>query len=399
MIGISDRELLRVKPEASFGVVAATGNYYNLRINNESLEYQVQTAESQEYTGDRQTQDLVIVGANNAGTIGFEPSYGEHDWLMEAALATTVSNVVGTNGEGTGTATFTATGVTVSAGTPFAAVEVGQWIRVPNAAQTGNRKLAQVVTVVGAGTGYTVASGTYVAETGTTGVLFQGARFKNGVTLKTFTFERYNPDLGASGLYEALRGNAIDQYSIDMAPGSILGGQYTITGKDALAMSTGTVLPGTGVASLTSQVMNAVTNFSNLLINGAPLSGTFARKLQLVVKNNIRQRGALGVLGPADLALGPFESEVQFEIYLADATVYNYFIQNTPVPVSWQFNDVLGNTYAVTLPRTKVMAAKRPAGARNNDLVVSGTFDAMKDATTGKSIIIDRCGSAITPWA
>jgi hypothetical protein len=342
---------------------------------------------------------VVIVGANNAGTIGFEPSYGEHDWLMEAALATTVSNVVGTNGEGTGTATFTATGVTVSAGTPFAAVEVGQWIRVPNAAQTGNRKLAQVLTVVGAGTGYTVASGTYVAETGTTGVLFQGARFKNGTTLKTFTFERNNPDLGATGLNEALRGNAIDQYSVDMAPGSILGGQYTITGKDALAMATGSALPGTGVASLTGQVMNAVTNFSNLLINGVALSGTFARKLQLTIKNNIRPRMGLGVLGPADLALGPFDAEVSFEIYLADATVYNYFIQNTAVPVSWQFNDVLGNTYVVTLPRTKILSAKRPAGQRNNDLVVSGTFDALKDPTTGKSIIIDRCGSAVTPWA
>lgn len=398
-IAISDRELLRVKPEAAFGVVAATGNYYNLRINNEGLEYQLQTAESQEFTGDRQTLDDVIVGANNSGTIGFEPSYGEHDWMMQYALATQISNVLGTNGEGTGTATFTATGVSVAAGTPFAALEAGQWVRVPNAANTGNRKLAQVVAVQGAGTGYTVASGTYTPETGTTGCLFQGARFKNGVALTTLTLERFNPELGGTGMYEALRGNAIDQWSVDMAPGSILGGQYTITGKDALAMASTSVLPGTGVASLTNQVMNAVTNFSNLTINGVPLSGTFARKLQLTVKNNIRARMALGVLGPADLALGPLDVEVAFEIYLSDGTVYNYFIQNTAVAVSWQFNDVLGNTYVVTLPRTKIMSAKRPAGARSNDVVVSGTFDGLKDPVTGKTIIIDRCGSAVTPWA
>jgi hypothetical protein len=158
-------------------------------------------------------------------------------------------------------------------------------------------------------------------------------------------------------------------------------------------------LPGTGVASLTNQVMNAVTNFSNLLINGVALSGTFARKLQLTLKNNIRARMALGMLGAADLALGPLDVEVAFEIYLNDATIYNYFIQNTPVPVSWQFNDVLGNTYVVTLPRCKIMSAKRPAGQRNNDVWCPGTFDALKDPTTGKSIIIDRCGSAVVPWA
>jgi hypothetical protein len=162
MMGVSDREVVRIKPEPSFGIVATTGNFYNCRITSEDLEYALVTAESQELTGDRQTSDLIPVGAGVQGGLSYEPSYAEHDWLMAAALATQVSNVLGTNGEGTGTATFTATGVTVSAGTPFAALEAGQWVRVPNAAQTGNRKLAQVLTVVGAGTGYTVASGTYV---------------------------------------------------------------------------------------------------------------------------------------------------------------------------------------------------------------------------------------------
>jgi hypothetical protein len=185
MLGISDLELLRVKPEAAtvagFGIIVATGNFYNLRITDEDLVYDLATAESQELGGDRQVIDQVIVGAGVSGGIGYEPSYGEHDWLQEAALANPVGNVVGTNGEGTGTATFTATGVTVSAGTPFAAVEVGQWIRTPNAAVTGNRKLAQVVTVVGGGSGYTVASGVYAPETGTTGCLFQGAALQEWI--------------------------------------------------------------------------------------------------------------------------------------------------------------------------------------------------------------------------
>jgi hypothetical protein len=399
MMGVSDREVVRIKPEPSFGIVATTGNFYNCRITSEDLEYALVTAESQELTGDRQTSDLIPVGAGVQGGLSYEPSYAEHDWLMAAALATQVSNVLGTNGEGTGTATFTATGVTVSAGTPFAALEAGQWVRVPNAAQTGNRKLAQVLTVVGAGTGYTVASGTYVPETGTTGVLFQGARFKNASVLTSFSVERFNADMGASGLYECLRGNCVDQWSVDLAPGSILGGQFQFKGKDAVAVSTGTILPGTGVASQTYQVMNAVTNFSQLLINGVPLSGTIARKLQLTVKNNLRPREGLGVLGPFDMALGAFDCELAFEIFMNDATLYNYFVQNTPVPVSFVLADVLGNAYPITLPRTKIMSAKRPAGGRNQDIIVSGTFDALKDPVTGRSIILDRCGSAVTPWA
>jgi hypothetical protein len=264
---------------------------------------------------------MVIVGANNAGTIGYEPSYGEHDWLMEAALATTVSNVVGTNGEGTGTATFTATGVTVSAGTPFAAVEVGQWIRVPNAAE--HRQPQARPGAHGGGRGHGLHRGLGHVRGGNRhhgralpGRALQERHHAQDVHVRALQPGpgRHGPERGAA----RQRHRRVD--SVDMAPGSILGGQYTITGKDALAMATGSALPGTGVASLTNQVMNAVTNFSNLLINGVALSGTFARKLQLTIKNNIRPRMALGVLGPADLALGPLDLEVSFEIYLADAT-------------------------------------------------------------------------------
>jgi hypothetical protein len=196
-----------------------------------------------------------------------------------------------------------------------------------------------------------------------------------------------------------MRGNAINEWTEDMAPGSILGGRFNVMGKDALAMTGTTRFPGTGVASLSNPVVNGVTNFGNLLVNGAALSGTFARKLQLTIKNNIRARQALGVLGPASLALGPLDLEVPFEFHLADETYYNLFIANTPIPVSWTITDALGNARVITLPRCKIASARRPSGTKGQDLILSGTFQALKDPTTGKSIIIDRCGAAVTPWA
>jgi hypothetical protein len=55
--------------------------------------------------------------------------------------------------------------------------------------------------------------------------------------------------------------------------------------------------------------------------------------------------------------------------------------------------------YVVTLPRTQDPEREAPRRRSQQRSRGVGTFDAFKDPTTGKSIIIDRCGSAVVPWA
>jgi hypothetical protein len=395
---IADREQLRFKPEATYGVIATTGNHYALRLKSEDLAYDLKTDQSQEITGDRQVQDQIVVGAAAAGSVPFEWSYGEHDWLVEAGLATTISNVVGTNGEASITATFTTTSLTAGAGTPFTAVEVGQYIGVAGAAQTGNNGVFGPVSAF-TSTSVTFGSGVFTAETGTTGVKARGARFKNGATLKSFSIERYLQDIAK---FETFRGMAVDTFNLDFTPGAILAGAFAFMGKDALPIAGATALPGSTTASLTNTVMNSVNNISAITENGTVFANTFVKSLKIQIKNNMRGLEALGVLGNAGVALGDFDCECSFDIYLdpTDAVgIYNAYLANSVRSFSFRATDSAGNVYLVSFPRIKYSTARRPNPGKNQDVMLSASFQAIKDPTTGKTLIIDRMGSAITPWA
>jgi hypothetical protein len=400
-IAQSDRESLSFKPEATFGVVSTSSNHYALRMNGEQLRYNVVTAKSQEIVDDRTVRDLIPVDADAGGPVPSEFSYGEYDWLIQAMLCTTISNVVGTNGATTGTVTISATGLTYTAGAGTAAlasVESGQWLRVSGATVSGNNKLVQALSA--SASGFTVASGTFAVETGSTGVAVQGARFKNGSTKRSFSIERKNADLnGGTGLYECFRGQVLDKLTRSFQPGSIVGQTFEFMGKDALPMSTGSALPGSRTASLTNAVVNAVNNLGSIYEGGALLTGTYVRSFTENISNNIEMLKAVGNMGPIEFRLGEFNAQIQAEFYLTDATLYNKFINNTGSSFSYRLTDPAGNAYVITYPSADYATAERPNPGRNNTIIVSATIEALRDSTTGYAYIIDRCGVAVTPWA
>lgn len=399
-LGQSDRESLGFKPEASYGVVASTGNYYNLRMNSEGIKYELPTAKSNEIVNDRTVRDLIIVDASVSGAIPAEFSYGEYDELISAALATSAQNVIGTNGISTGlTVTVSTTGITVTAGgSPFTNAASGQWIGVLGCTNTGNNKLVQI-TAVGSATGITVASGTFTAETGSTGVSVSGTRYCNGTTKKSYSIERYNADVGSSGMYECFRGNVIDKWNMSLQPGSIVTQQFEVIGKDALPMSTGKALPGTGVASLTNRIMNSVSNVGTITEGGAVLSGTYMKSLKFDTMNNVGGIDAVGYLGNVDFYLGEFNAQLQIGLYLADATYYNKFINNTSSSFSYRMTDPSGNAYVITIPSARYTTGDRPNPGRNQALMLNLGIEALRDSVTGYALIVDRCGVAVTPWA
>lgn len=392
----SDRELLSFKPEATFGTVAGTGNHYGLRMNSEALKYNLVTAKSNEIRNGRGVGDLIVVDADAGGSVPAEFSFGEYDPLIAAALATAASQVVGTNGAATGTATISATGLQYATGAPFSACESGQWIGVTGATQTGNNKLVQITGILGTGTGFTVASGTFTAETGSTGVVTQGARFKNGSTKLSFSAERRNQDLTYQ--YECFRGLVVNGWRQEYRAGAVIGQTFDLMGKDALPMSTGSALPGSRTASLTNAIMNAVSHISNIYEGGSLLTGTYVRSATISVANNIEMLKAIGNLGPIDFRLGEFNAQLQMELYLADATLYNKFINNTATSFSYRMTDAAGNAYVVTIPNGDYSTGDRPNPGRNNSIILSLSMEALEDSS-GVSLIIDRCGAAVTPWS
>lgn len=393
---ISDRVTLALKPEATFGVIPGAGNNYQLRFMSESLNYAVKTVQSAEITGDRQIRDLIVADADVTGDLGFEFQYGEHDPLLANALAGTFGNLAGTTGD-TGAITVTVTlanTITASAGTPFQNLAVGQWFRLSGMINAQNNNLFQVVTV--APTIITVAAAALVNEAGTATAKVQAARLINGSTLTTFDVERKNGDLT---LFECFRGIATNALALSLKTGSILQGTASVMGKDALPMQATTRLPGTATPSLTNTVMNSVSNVSNIYEGGVLLVNTYLQTLDLKTNANIRALKAIGNFGAVAMNLGQLDVAVSFTGYLADSTIYNKFINNTATSFSFRLTDSAGNAYVITFPYGKYQTATRPTGGKNQDVILSGSIQALKDPVTGVTMIVDRCGAAVTALA
>lgn len=88
----TNRVAIGLVAEVTPGTTPASPAITGLRVTSGGLTYSPQTVTSNEIRSDRQVTDLVLVGAQAAGQIGFEASYGAIDTLLEGGLASTWVN-------------------------------------------------------------------------------------------------------------------------------------------------------------------------------------------------------------------------------------------------------------------------------------------------------------------
>jgi len=381
---------IRYRKENSFGVTPTTGNHNALRITGESLKMGIGTDSSKEIRSDRQITDLVQISAGADGGINYELSYGEYDPFLASVLQGVWSEA-GTDGENTITGTFTTTALTASTGTPFTNVVDGQWVFISGAVNAGNNGWKKVVTKTSA-TVLTFAAATFTAETATANLKVSAARLKNGVTQSSFTLEKEFTDVTQ---FLAYTGMTPSRWTLNVESGSFVGGSFEFLGKSGVRGAS-TVMPGTKAASLAYPVMNAVGNVVNILEGGSLLTGTFIKSMSLTLDNSLRGQDAIGTLGNVGIGSGTVGITGSLELYFADGTLYDKFINNTDTSLSFRLNDSAGRGYVITLPRVKYSDAQIMAGAINQDVMVSMQFQAIRDTVSGSTIIIDRAGAAVT---
>ena len=393
-LGVTNRVALRVKPEATFGTTPSTGSHYLVRVTGETLKYAIQTAQSNEIRSDRMIPDLALVGAGADGDINFEFSYGEFDALLASVLQGTWA-ASGTNGAATGTAVFTTTSVVLTGGS-FSNMVAGQWFRIVNSASTANNGWWQAGTITNAST-LTMSSAVFTAGTTTGTCVVQSARVTNGTTQSSFSIERNNADLTQFQLFQ---GMTPARMSLNLQPGNILTGSIGFMGKSAAALAGTSGMPGTSGASLTNSVYNSVSNVFNVLENGAALTNTYARNLTINVDNNLRGQTAIGTLGNVGIGAGSSVITGSLELYFADSTYVNKFINNTASTLSLRISgSATGIGYVLTFPNIKYTDGGTPTPGTNQDVTLTLPFQALRDTTTGYQMLVDRGGDAVTLWA
>lgn len=400
----SNRAQLRFIKENTFGTIPGTGNPNNLRMTGESLSFAINTDTSKEIRSDRQVTDLIQTGANASGDVNFELSYAEYDPLIEAIMQSTYT-VFGVNGVGAAiptSATFTANTLTAGSATSGASIFTnlvkGQWVKIGGSTIPGQNIWAQVSTTVDpTATALTFQGSPFTGATGNGGaaVTVSASRIANGTTLNSYTIERALMD-ATPAQYFAYRGMCASKMSLKFAAGSVVGGAFSFMGKDAVRADNATQLPGTPVASKTFDVMNAVSGVGNVMEGGVALTGTYIKSADLSIDNSLRAQTAIGTLGAVGVGTGTLQVSGTLEVYLADGSMWDKFRNNTASSISLRATDGAGNGYVITLPKIKYGDAKVNAGSIDQDIMLSMPFNAIMDPTSGKTIIIDRAGAAVT---
>lgn len=397
----SNRLNLRFKPESTFGTPVTASACYALRSTGESLNYDLRTDTSKEIRSDRQVPDLILTSAEANGGFSFEMSYGEYDPLLQALLQGTWS-AFGTNGVSAvvpTSATFAANTLTAGSATSganaFTSLVKGQWVKIAGSSNSAQNIWAQVSTTVDPTTTVLTFEGTpFASATGAGGaaVTVSSARLSNGTTQRSFTIEKQLADISQTVTY---KGMTLNRMSLSIESGAVLNGSFEFLGKDASSQA-GSLLHATVTDSLAYSVMNGVSNVANILEGGTALTGTYIKRLTLEVNNNLRGQDGIGNLGNVGIASGSLEVTGTLELYFADATLYQKFINNTESSLSFRINDGSLNGYVITLPSVKYSTGKVNAGSTNQDVMVSLGFTALRNSTSGLTMIVDRAGAAVT---
>jgi len=382
---------MRQAVETTFGVIPVAGNNKSLRIIGESLKDNIVKTQSKEIRNDRQISDLILSDRQAAGGIQFELSYKEYDDFIEAALqGSWATNQINPTSPQTITATITlGTTVTASAGTPFLNIVAGQWLKFSGFSTPANNGYFQVASFTSS-TVLVFAAATFTNEGPTSSVIVSGSRLTNGTTNRSFTLEKEFNDVAQ---FIAFRGMTVGKLALQFGAGQVVTGSIDFNGKDGQTPTAVTAMPGVTAASQTFDVMNCVSGIANILEGGVALVSTYAKSLSFEINNNLRDQDSVGNLGAIGVGSGQCMVTGKIDVYFADATYYNKFTSNTNTSLSLRTVDSSGNGYIWTFPKVRYSDATVVAGGINQDVMASLTWEAIMDATTGKTIIVDRVGA------
>jgi hypothetical protein len=371
--------------ESSFGVTPA-GTFQEIRITGESLNDNITTAVSEEIRSDRMVPDVVIVDSEAGGDINIELSMETFDDLFQGQLFSTWSASASISSSSD--ITFTDANTITSSGSTFssAGFVVGQWIKVTGSSVAGNNNYFKIASISTSGASIDVLPASLsTSSTSTAVTIYSGGMIRNGVTKRSYSFEKNYSDVGWYRLFNGMRPGGCE---LNFEAGSILKGSMSFLGK-AGSMSSATASSATYTAANSNPVLNAVDNLVHIYKDGVVSASSFMA-LSLALDNGLRGQKAIGTLGNAGIGAGRGTVTGSVSTYLEDDTWYSIYKNATPFALSFVLEDTDGNGLIVTFPRVKLTASGDEAAAIDEDVMYELEWQAIRDAATNSCIQLDR---------
>lgn len=377
--------------EATPGTTPVAGTPTLVRTTGESLAYAIQSESSKEINASRQVSDRVHVGASASGGLNIEMNYRGYDPFLEALLGGLFSTAFGTDGVEALTVTIdkTANTITDDGVDGFAGLVVGQWISlIDTVANDGVYRIATHTDDV-----LTIDTDTpLLADATADACSVTSSRLSCGTAvLRHFSIEKNFTDVTQFFMY---RGMAPSKLSLAFASGSLLTGAFDFMGFNS-ERGGATLMPGAPAAAQAFGIMNAVVGVGSILIDDAPIAGSYVKSMNISLDGKLRAQTAIGNLGSVGLGAGQFEFGGTLEFYLADGSLYDSAIANNTISVQFPVYDVDNNGYAFIFANVKLDVPTVTAGSMDSDVMLSAAFNAVApDTSTDKMVVIDRFGVA-----
>lgn len=373
-----------------------------LRFKSESLKHTNSTVISDEIRSDRQRSDLALVGFDAAGDINAELTYGNFDWMFEAALCGTWTpgTSVFADGVTNSTAVVTSATAAFSADDKFkpisgAGIPANSYIGVINSATSiglSSSKTANVpVNASATATGVSITIGSVGVP--------RASHLMNGTVNRSFPVEKGFLDIGKNNFYP---GCGVNTLGLDVTSRQIVQLTAGLMAKRAYASASS--IAGTTVPTEPNgnQIITAGP-LIQLVDSGTPnieLNGIFTKEVKLMINNNFRVRDAATQYETDDFGRGVMEITGSLNAYFEDIDILNAFIANQVCALRYSLTDPVDNrlSYRLTLPKIKLPDVSPVIGGVDADVMLPIQFRALVDDNVGYTLFMER-GVTILPTA
>jgi len=392
--------------ESTYGETPA-GNptLQRVRYVSETLKQNTDTVSSPEIESSRQKTGVARVRADAGGDVNVILSYGSHDSWLEYALQSdaTWSSVVDALEQDSNTAVTIAltsgndaTLTDDDTNNSWTNIVVGRWIRLGNFV-TSSGVNNQIVKVIAKGSnneitirGRGLVAETVAASAATSNAKVQmGGHVENGVLCQSIVIERENTDLVAASKFAVFNGMVLDGFNFTITPGSLIEGAFTFLGKSQTT-GTATIGDGSNAAAPGNRIMNAVDDVSAIMEGTGLDTVTDATEFTITYANNLAGRDAIGNLGPTSIRSGTIDINGTLNVYLVNRDLMDKYLDFDDSAVAVVFVDNVGNGYVWELPHINYTDGDDSNPGQNNDIEARMTYEASKDTTDDRTMIISR---------
>ncbi len=311
--------------------------------------------------------DTVVVTAITPGTAG--NSIGTTDTLTDADDGFGAATLI--NGDSANTLT--------AAAATYTGVPVGGFVKIAGAATPANNGRKRVLAKNNDGSVLSFASGSFTTDEASPTIALTGRDLRNGITKKSFTFERDILDANTNiRYYQRYVGAVIGGMTLTFTSKEIVKGSFTIMGLYGEAESA--ALSGSPVAPSTTDVMNATSHVGEVWGPLGPSPASF-KEVAITINNNLRGKDRIGQEGLFDIGVGTFQVTGSQNVYFESNELYQAMLDHDDTQLAIDCEDAAGNCIAFSLLRVKVNGGEPNLTGRNADVMQQADFNGLMHKT------------------